>query len=258
MSGDRSGERIAFISDLHSTLEALSAVLRDVESKNVHKIVCLGDVVGYGPDPIEVLDIVREVCEVVIEGNHDEAIGYRIPRHFKRLAARAALWTRQRLKPKKNAKPEVRDRWKYLRGLPGTEDLGGWLLSHGSPVSNLDYVYDKQAALEVFERDMQSFQTCFLGHTHVPGIFVMDEGEGVHWVPAEEGKRYRVKARKMIVNVGSVGQPRDGDNRACWVLARDDGTISFRRVAYEIEKTADKIVKARLDPSLAERLFVGE
>jgi predicted phosphodiesterase len=253
-------ERIAFISDLHSNLEALRAVLADIERKRVKKIICLGDVIGYGPDPNAVLDITRLICGLVIEGNHDEAIGYRIPRHFKRLAARAALWTRQRVKPKKGrGQKDARERWKYLRGLPDTHELGGWLLAHGSPVSNLDYVYDKQAALEVFERDMGAeFKTCFLGHTHVPGIFLQDVGEGVHYVPAEEGKRYRVKSRKMIINVGSVGQPRDGDPRACWVLARDDGTFSFRRVAYEIEQTADKIEHSGLDRSLGERLFVGE
>jgi predicted phosphodiesterase len=253
-------ERIAFISDLHSNIEALTAVMKDIERKRVKKIICLGDLVGYGPDPEAVIDIVRRNASIVIEGNHDEAIGYRIPRHFKRLAARAALWTRQQLKPKKGKQTAAqRDRWKYIRGLPGTEHLGGWLLAHGSPVSNLDYVYDQQAALEVFERDMDAYKTCFLGHTHVPGIFLLDDSnEQVHYVPAEEGKRYRVTKRKMIVNVGSVGQPRDGDSRACWVLARDDGTFSFRRVKYEIEQTADKIAAGGLDVSLAERLFVGE
>lgn len=254
-------ERIAFISDLHSNLEALRAVLADIERKRVKKIICLGDVIGYGPDPNAVIDIARRTFDMIIEGNHDEAIAYRIPRHFKRLAARAALWTRQRVKPKKGRSPgqkDQRDRWKFLRGLPDTDALGGWLLAHGSPVSNLDYVYDKNAALEVFERDMDNFKTCFLGHTHVPGIFLQDVGEGVHYVPAEEGKRYRVKSRKMIINVGSVGQPRDGDSRACWVLARDDGTFSFRRVKYEVEETADKIWSSGLDKSLGERLFVGE
>jgi predicted phosphodiesterase len=252
-------ERIAFISDLHSNLEALKAVLADIEKKRVKKIICLGDVIGYGPDPNPVIDIVRRTCDIVIEGNHDDAIANKIPRHFKRLAAKAALWTRQKVKPKKGVgrSKEQRERWKFLRGLPGTEAIGGWLLAHGSPVSNLDYVYDPAAALEVFERDMEGFKTCFLGHTHVPGIFLLD-GEDVRYVPAEEGKRYKVKARKMIVNVGSVGQPRDGDNRACWLLARSDGTFSFRRVPYEIEKCADKIVEGGLDPSLAERLYVGE
>src|SRR5262249_519838 len=113
-------------------------------------------------------------------------------------------------------------------------------------------------ALEVFERDMADARACFLGHTHVPGIFVLDQGDDVHYVPAVEGKKYKIKERKMIVNVGSVGQPRDGDNRACWVLARDDGRFPFRRVEYEIEKTADKIAKGGLHKSLASRLFVGE
>ena len=106
---------------------------------------------------------------------------------------------------------------------------------------------------------MGAHQICFLGHTHVPGIFLLDQGEDVHWVPAEEGKRYRIKSRKVIVNVGSVGQPRDGDPRACWVLARGDGSFSFRRVPYEIDRTASKILRAKgLHRSLAERLYKGE
>jgi diadenosine tetraphosphatase ApaH/serine/threonine PP2A family protein phosphatase len=253
------GERIAFVSDLHSNLEALTAVMKDIEHKRCTKIICLGDLIGYGPDPNPILDIARRSFDLVLEGNHDEAIAFRVPRGFKRLAVRAALWTRKRVRPKKGPDYlQQRERWKYLKGLPDTDELGGWLLAHGSPVSNLDYIYDNQAALEVFERDMENFRACFVGHTHVPGIFLQDQGDQVHYVPAEEGKRYWVNARKMIVNVGSVGQPRDGDNRACWVLARDDGSFSFRRVAYEVEQTADKIWNSGLDRSLGERLFVGE
>ncbi|MBI3725246.1 metallophosphoesterase family protein [bacterium] len=252
-------ERIAFISDLHSNLEALKAVLADIDSKRVKKIVCLGDVIGYGPDPNPVIDIARRSFSLVIEGNHDEAVGRRIPSRFKRIAARAALWTRKQLKPRLGAKnPTQSERWRYVRTLPATHRIGDWLLAHGSPISNMDYVTEKIEALMVFDRDMDDARACFLGHTHIPGIFVLEGEEQVHYVPAVEGKRFKVAKRKMIVNVGSVGQPRDGDNRACWVLARDDGSFSFRRVPYEIEKTADKISKAGLHKSLAQRLFVGE
>jgi diadenosine tetraphosphatase ApaH/serine/threonine PP2A family protein phosphatase len=252
-------ERIAFVSDLHSNLEALDAVLKDIETKKVKRIICLGDLVGYGPNPLEVLDVARRAFDVTIEGNHDEAVGLRVPKAFKRIAARSAVWTRKVVKPKKGPLYlEQRKRWKYLRGLDATATFGDWLLAHGSPVSNLDYVYDKVNALDVFQRDMKDHRACFLGHTHVPGIFLLDQGEDVHWVAAEEGKRYRIKSRKVIVNVGSVGQPRDGDPRACWVLARDDGSFSFRRVKYEIDAVAEKIDGSGLDRSLAERLYVGE
>src|SRR5262249_33142727 len=92
-------ERIAFVSDLHSNLEALDAVLKDIESKKVKRIICLGDLVGYGPNPLEVLDVARRAFDVVIEGNHDEAVGARVPRAFKRIAARSAVWTRRVVKP---------------------------------------------------------------------------------------------------------------------------------------------------------------
>jgi diadenosine tetraphosphatase ApaH/serine/threonine PP2A family protein phosphatase len=111
----------------------------------------------------------------------------------------------------------------------------------------------------VFERLMGRSRLCFLGHTHVPGIFLLDKGD-VHTIEPEEGKRYTISpTHRAIVNVGSVGQPRDGDPRACWLLAREDGSFSFRRVEYDIDATAEKILRARgLHRSLAERLYEGE
>ena len=252
------GERIAIISDIHSNVEALSAVLKDIEARRVKKIYCLGDLVGYGPDPNAVLEMAMRRFEFVIKGNHDEAIGYKIPKRFKRIAAKAAFWTRKQIKPRRApGMHEQRRRWLYLKRFPRTEELGPWIMAHGSLESNLDYIHDEGGAVEVFD-DMAESRLCFLGHTHVPGIFLLGSGDEVHYVEPEEGKRYTVSGRKAILNVGSVGQPRDGDPRACWVLARDDGSFSFRRVPYEIDRTADKIVSAGLPVSLAERLYVGE
>ncbi|MCO5170956.1 MAG: metallophosphatase family protein [Planctomycetes bacterium] len=256
------GERIAFVSDIHSNLEALTAVMRDIEAKRCKRIYCLGDLIGYGPNPNECIDIAMRSFELVINGNHDEAISYKIPKRFKRLAAKAAFWTRRRVKPGGKFPgangPEQRQRWAYLRDMPDTYALGPWLLAHGSPESNLDYVHDAVGALDVFQRLMGPSRLCFLGHTHVPGIFLLDRTD-VHYVEPEEGKRYAINGHRAIVNVGSVGQPRDGDPRACWVLAREDGSFSFRRVEYDIDATADKIVRARgLHKSLAERLYLGE
>ncbi len=253
------GERIAFVSDIHSNLEALVAVMRDIEAKRCTKIYCLGDLIGYGPNPNECIDIAMRSFALVIQGNHDEAVSYKIPKRFKRLAAKAAFWTRRRIKPRKApGYREQRARWGYVQRMPGTHTLGPWLLAHGSPESNLDYVHDETAALDVFERLMGEHRLCFLGHTHVPGIFVQGDGD-VHYIEPEDGKRYAISSRRAIVNVGSVGQPRDGDPRACWVLAREDGSFSFRRVRYDVDATADKIMKARgLHQSLAERLYHGE
>jgi predicted phosphodiesterase len=254
------GERIAIISDIHSNLEALTAVMKDIEARKVKKIYCLGDLIGYGPNPNACIEIAMRNFEFVIKGNHDEAISYKIPKRFKRLAATAAYWTRKQVKPRR--KPgyrEQRKRWSYVKKTPRTQDLGVWLMAHGSVQSNLDYVHDKVGALEVFE-DMGESRLCFLGHTHVPGIFLLgSDDDDVHYLEPEDGKRYSVNGRKAIVNVGSIGQPRDGDPRACYVLAREDGSLSFRRIPYDVEQTAEKIFSAKgLPNSLGERLFEGE
>lgn len=256
------GERIAFVSDIHSNLEALTAVMNDIEAKRCTRIYCLGDLIGYGPSPNECIDIAMRSFTLIIKGNHDEAISYKIPKRFKRLAAKAAFWTRRRVKPGgkfpgANSK-EQRERWAYLHDMLDLHRVGPWLLAHGSPESNLEYIHDAVGALDVFDRLMGDSRLCFLGHTHVPGIFLLDQGE-VHYIEPEEGKRYAVNGHRAIVNVGSVGQPRDGDPRACWVLVREDGSFSFRRVAYDIDVTASKIKRSRgLHDSLADRLYKGE
>jgi predicted phosphodiesterase len=251
-------ERIALVSDIHSNLEALIAVMKDIDRNRVSKIFCLGDLIGYGPNPNECIDLAKRNFEFVIKGNHDQAVGWKIPKVFKETAAKAAFWTRKRVKPKlsKNAATQNK-RWNYLRKMPKTGDHGVWYMAHGTPWSNLDYVYEEFEAAQVFDRDRSKFRVCFLGHTHIPGIFLQD-GNVVHYTDVEDGIRYKIGAEKAIINVGSVGQPRDGDPRSCWVLGRSDGSFSFRRVEYEIEKTAEKIYRTDLDPSLGERLFDGE
>ncbi|RMG12424.1 MAG: metallophosphoesterase [Planctomycetota bacterium] len=252
-------ERIAIVSDVHANLEALTAVMQDIARRRVKKIYCLGDLIGYGPDPNACIEVAMANFEFVIKGNHDEAISYKIPKRFKRLAAQAAFWTRKQIKPRRApGYREQRKRWSYVKKMPRTRELGVWLMAHGSVESNLDYVHDAETALEVFE-DMGESRLCFLGHTHVPGIFLLGERDEIHYVEPEDGKRYQLNGRKAIINVGSVGQPRDEDPRACWVLAREDGSFSFRRVPYEVERTADKIFRTRgLPNSLGERLFEGE
>jgi predicted phosphodiesterase len=254
------GERIAILSDVHSNIEALTAVMNDIAARRVTKIYCLGDLIGYGPDPNACIEIAQKNFEFTIKGNHDEAISYKITKRFKRLAAQAAYWTRKQVKPRRApGYREQRERWTYVKRMPRTEDLGVWLMAHGSVQSNLDYVHDEEGALEVFEDMGERSRLCFLGHTHVPGIFLLGKDNEVHYLEPEDGKRYAVNGRKAIINVGAVGQPRDEDPRACWVLAREDGSFSFRRVPYDVEKTADKIFRTRgLPNSLGERLFDGE
>ena len=254
------GERIAFVSDIHSNIEALTAVMKDIEAKRCTRIFCLGDLIGYGPSPNECIDIAMKSFEFVIKGNHDEAIVFKVPDRFKRLAAKAAFWTRKKVRPGRTSKSGSvqRERWAWLRDMPELWKYGDWLMAHGSPESNLEYIHDNETAMDVFQRLMGKSRLCFLGHTHVPGIFLLD-GKDVQYVSPEEGKRYTINGHQALVNVGSVGQPRDGDPRACWVLAREDGSFSFRRVPYDIDKTAEKIRREPgLDPSLADRLYEGE
>ncbi len=253
--------RVAIVSDIHSNIEALEVVLADAARKRVQKVYCLGDVVGYGPNPQEVLDAAR-CFDFVILGNHDEAVGDRTPHSlFKPLAARAVQWTRRRLKPRRRAAPAAKTRWHFLkRKLKRRVRIDDMLFAHGTPGSNMDYVYEPEEAREVFDNGFGNARLGFVGHTHIPGIFLLDsKGEKVDYIPGEPDKRYRLKAHKALINVGSVGQPRDGDPRACYVLLRDDGTFAFRRVPYTVEKTVEKIYGTRgLDQSLGDRLLVGE
>lgn len=252
-------ERIAIVSDIHSNLEALVAVLKDIERYRVSRIFCLGDLVGYGPNPNECLDLAERNFDFVIKGNHDQAVSHKIPKVFKDVAANAAYWTKTRVKPKHTGAVDVQnERWSFLKKMPKTQEHGVWLMAHGTPWSNLDYVYEEFEAAQVFEARRFNFNVCFLGHTHIPGFFLEDTNGDVYYGDGEEGIRYKIGAERAIINVGSVGQPRDGDPRACWVLAHSDGTFSYHRVKYEVEKTADKIYQTDLDPSLAERLFDGE
>ena len=254
--------RVAIVSDIHSNIEALEVVLADAARKRVQKVFCLGDVVGYGPNPTEVLDAAR-CFDFVILGNHDEAVGERSPHQlFKPLAARAVLWTRRRLKPKRRATPVIKSRWHFLkRKLKRRVRMDDMLFAHGTPSSNMDYIYEPEEAREVFEESIGRSRLCFVGHTHIPGVFMWHgtKDGGVEYIPGEPDKRYRLKCKKALINVGSVGQPRDGDPRACYVLLREDGTFAFRRVPYTVEKTVEKIYAAKgLDQTLGDRLLVGE
>jgi predicted phosphodiesterase len=251
--------RIAIVSDIHSNLEALEVVLADAARKRVQKIYCLGDIVGYGPDPTQILDAAR-CFDFVIMGNHDEAVGDRTPHLFKPLAARAVMWTRRKLRPNRAAKDEQRARWRFLRKkLRRRVKVGDMLFAHGTPTSNLEYIYEPEEARQVFVHEMPpSVRMCFVGHTHIPGCFTWSD-DGVDYIPGEPDKRYVIKGKKALINVGSVGQPRDGDPRACYVLLRDDGSFAFRRVPYSVERTVEKIYATKgLDQSLGDRLLVGE
>lgn len=250
----------ALISDIHSNLEALTAVLADIKSQNVTEIYCLGDVVGYGPNPRECIDKIME-CQVVLLGNHDQGAMFD-PEGFNPPAERAIFWTRAQLEAPIESRQKMAQRWEFLAERPRVHKENGFLFVHGSARNPLnEYVFPE----DIYnQRKMDRIfalvdRYCFQGHTHVPGVFVenlSDELYSFH-APDEIDYLYKLDQKKLLVNVGSVGQPRDGDWRACYVLL-DNDTLRYRRIEYDIETTVRKIHDIPdLDDFLGDRLRDG-
>lgn len=255
----------AVISDIHSNLEALTTVLADIEDKGIKTIYCLGDVIGYGPNPRECLDLIIEKTKWCVLGNHDYAVFFE-PTNFNYAAEQASFWTREVLENERE-KPPRDHRWSFLGQLPMRRTLKAKLgttaatvdFVHASPRKPVneyifpDDVYTNPIKVRIlFERVKH---VCFVGHTHLPGVF-LDEPD--FYLPDELGDVYPIlDGEKAIINIGSVGQPRDRDNRASYVYV-EDNVVNFVRLEYDFETTAKKILETkRLDPFHAERLRDG-
>ncbi|WP_437205237.1 metallophosphoesterase family protein [Planctomicrobium sp. SH664] len=244
----------AIISDIHGNLEALEAVLADIRTAGVSEIYCLGDIIGYGPNPRECIDLVMKNCQVTILGNHDQAALFD-PEGFNQGAERAIFWTRQMLESGDPASNEAR--WEFLGELPRMRRENQFLFVHGSARNPLnEYVFPE----DVYnQRKMERIfglvdQYCFQGHTHIPGVFTEDYN---FLTPPELGFKLELGKQKILVNVGSVGQPRDNDNRSSYVLLHEN-SVEFRRVPYDFEKTIAKIYPIPdLDNFLGDRLRDG-
>ena len=245
----------AVISDIHGNLEALEAVLDDIRDQGIDTVYCLGDIVGYGPNPRECIDRAMSL-EFSVLGNHDCGALFD-PEGFSSGAEKAIFWTRNQLENAPGDPEQNRARWDYLCELPRVRRIDDLLFVHGSPRSPLtEYVFPEDVhnsrKLEKIFALVPKY--CFQGHTHVPGVFT--EGGQFH-SPEDLGNRYRLDKAKVMVNVGSVGQPRDGDPRACYVVL-DDDLVSFRRVDYDWEATTQKIYDVpELDNFLGDRLRDG-
>ncbi|MFG0263713.1 MAG: metallophosphoesterase family protein [Rhodopirellula sp. JB055] len=249
--------RTAILSDIHGNLSALEAVLADVESQKVDRIVCLGDVVGYGPEPCACLDTVMGFDFCVL-GNHDSSSLFD-PEGFNVAAEQAIFWTRSQLEATGDDPGASRKRIEYLCALPRTVREDHWLFVHGSPRGPTnEYVFPEDAQNTKKMEKLFSLvpRVCFQGHTHVPGVFTMEQ----RFVrPADTGTGYSLADpnAKLMINVGSVGQPRDGDPRSCYAIVEPD-LVMFRRVEYDIERTVQAIEKeAELDNFLGYRLREG-
>jgi diadenosine tetraphosphatase ApaH/serine/threonine PP2A family protein phosphatase len=231
--------RIAVISDIHSNLTALKRTFEVIDQLAVDRIFCLGDIIGYGPSPNECVALVRDRCNAVVKGNHDSGVVGELPLdNFNAYGRNAIRWTKKHL-TKKNAE--------YIRGLPLLLVEDEITLVHASPLHPEDWRYifawpDAQRCFAAF-----GTQICFIGHTHIP--VVVGEDGTVNMFRGD---------RRYLINVGSVGQARDGNPRASFgVLDTTRHVFEVMRIEYDIETTASAILAARLPDYLAHRLFLG-
>jgi diadenosine tetraphosphatase ApaH/serine/threonine PP2A family protein phosphatase len=241
--------RIAIISDIHSNLTALEAVVADIGSAD--DWWCLGDIVGYGPDPNQVIDMVRDLEVTCIRGNHDDGVQRLTDlAWFNSTAGLALEWTARQLSESS---------WSFLRQLPRETSIDGYRLVHGSPRDALtEYVTNgsiADASLRLIDEDV-----CLIGHTHVPSSFVrVPEQPGIEVTQRMDGESLRRRTGvRQILNAGSVGQPRDGDARAAYgILDTSDRTFTWHRVPYDVEATQERMRLAALPEMLIDRLSEG-
>jgi len=245
--------RFLVLSDIHANMSGLDAALKASEGR-WDRAACLGDIVGYGPDPNEVVDKIREIKAVTIRGNHDKAgSGLEDASDFNPVARSAAIWTREQLRP---------ENLDYLLNLPtGPVQINGITLVHGALHDEDEYVFTQAQALDGL-LDAPSPIT-FFGHTHIQGGFIL-HGDAVEPVrlkvptesksmdiPIENGSNY-------LLNPGSIGQPRDGDPRAGFAIADLDAKkVEFWRVPYDISAVQERMYKAGLPEPLILRIAFG-
>lgn len=231
--------RLAIISDIHANLEGLTKAFELIDDIRPDDIVCLGDLVGYGANPNECVDLVRQRCSVVLMGNHDAAAcDLAVAESFTTNARLSAMWTNHALTKENKA---------FLAGLVMTHEQEQVLFVHATPCkpAEWEYIlteYDARSAFRCFDKEV-----CFIGHTHAPAVF----GEAGKAKQVQRGSRY-------IVNVGSVGQPRDGNPKLSFgVFDSERWEYQNIRSEYDIELASRKILDAGLPRGLAERLWVG-
>jgi predicted phosphodiesterase len=239
--------RYGIIADIHSNIEALDTVLAALDAERCDRIVCLGDIIGYGANPKECLDRIRSRDILTVAGNHDlAAVGRFDLGSFNPAARDAILYSISQLSPSE---------LEYLGALPLIRETDEFTMVHATPrrPESFDYVFTVTQAEEVFNETKGSIT--FIGHSHIPLVFFHDP-EMTDYSFASEF--YMKRLRKIIFNCGSVGQPRDGDPHACYaVFDTNIAKIRLTRVTYDVETAAKKILNAQLPPMLAERLFRG-
>jgi predicted phosphodiesterase len=232
----------AIISDVHANREALETVLQDIHERHIDRIICLGDVVGYGAEPEACIDLVQKECDFCLSGNHDYAV-LTAPVQFNAQAEEAVAFTRKRLRPNILSLRRRRGRWKWLENLPLRREENDALYVHGSPRNErIEYILPADVQYGNIDKIQEILnmipRLLFVGHTHAPGIFT----DSFQYLDPPLF-RYRFKLepnRKYIINAGSVGQPRDGDSRAGYIIV-DGDDIMFCRIPYDIQRTMKKV-----------------
>ena len=241
--------RALIVSDVHSNIEALGAVVADAESRGgFDQVWCLGDTVGYGPDPGACISLLREHDLVAVAGNHDyAAVGKRTVHDFNGAARAAAYWTAANLSPEDAA---------FLSGLPLTETHAPFTLVHGSLRQPIDeYLLDSNAALATLA--LLPTRYCLVGHSHIPFICA-ENGGSPEFALFTEDEMFPLQQERLIINPGSVGQPRDRDPRPSYAIFDEDTlTIERHRVTYDIAETQRKMEAAGLPQYLIDRLDHG-
>jgi diadenosine tetraphosphatase ApaH/serine/threonine PP2A family protein phosphatase len=231
--------RIAIISDIHSNLEALTTAMDIIDKQSVHEIVCLGDIIGYGANPNECLDLVRRRCKIVLMGNHEEAVlDASKAKDFTQNARFAIEWTRHHVDEENLV---------YLRSLPLAARNNNILYVHASPCEPgaWDYIFEEESASHSFRCFSESL--CFIGHTHIPAIFSIN------------GYTPRItRDDRFLVNVGSIGQPRDRNTQLSFGMLDTDTRIYENiRAPYDVETAVKKIMNSDLPVRLGQRLLMG-
>jgi len=241
--------KIGIFSDTHANLEALTAVIDAFDEEGVDKLVCLGDTVGYGANPNECCDIVRDRAAFTILGNHDAAVAGRMDYSYYYDAARQALDLHASI-----LKPE---NMTWLQSLPYEVREGHVSFCHGSPVNleEFEYIFAPEQAARCLPEWERLADVTFIGHSHLCKSFALDRDD-VHEVVAQ---KFELRAgHKYIISVGSVWQPRDYDNRASYTVYDSDVRVfEFKRISYDIDTAAQKIFSAKLERNFGNRLFIG-
>jgi len=244
--------RYLILSDIHSNKEAFGAVLSFVRRKPWDKAVFLGDLVGYGANPNQTIDMLRSLRPLnAIRGNHDKVCsGLEDGELFNRIALEAAMWTRKKL---------TRSNLTWLRGLPEGPQMvdDTFAISHGTPIDEDAYIFGEIEALNVFRHT--TFPVCFFGHSHFPVIFALSPDAITTILTVAPSFRFKLREGvRYLINPGSIGQPRDGNPLASFALYDSETrVVSIHRIPYRVAETQQKILKAGLPRPLADRLAIG-